>query len=438
MLPVLIFKGPEMLSRHNTLTLYIIRELLVSLLVAFLFYFVIFFVNQLLLMAERILSRKVPLWDVVRLVFYSIPLIVTYALPFGTLVGTLMAVGRLSSDREILALRTSGVRLFRIFLPVLAMGFVFSFSALLFSDFFLPLGNIKLKTLSKQVFYKNPGIELEPYSVNKYEDIVIVTGNVTDNVIDSLLIIDRNRENKKRSILADRAFLEPSSRQKGIITLRLDKVFWHVTDPRKKGVFEYGSAESMEYNLPLKDIGTFLVNPGPFEMSSVDVWREIQVLREQLDLRQQKVLENIKKLKLNLAVEVRAALAELGQNVVLPPERKKALERALDVLKRERERPSFDRNLQSYLLEFHRKFASAFSCIAFIVFAFPMGLYARRGGRGVGFGVGVVMSGIYWGMLLVSFRLGTRVDIPPALSMWAPNALVLLLGLFLIARRVRY
>ena len=83
-----------MRRQFGTVNLYIVREVFVSFLIAFLFFFFIFFINQLLLMAEKILAKKVPLQDVIMLVVYSIPRIVTYALPFGTLVGGLMAVGR--------------------------------------------------------------------------------------------------------------------------------------------------------------------------------------------------------------------------------------------------------------------------------------------------------------------------------------------------------
>ncbi|HUV08757.1 MAG TPA: LptF/LptG family permease, partial [Spirochaetia bacterium] len=98
-----------MKSQYGKVYLYISREIFASFIIAFLFFFFIFFVNQLLLMAERILSKRVPLGDVLLLILYSIPIIVTYALPFGTLVGALMAIGRLSSENEILALRALGV-----------------------------------------------------------------------------------------------------------------------------------------------------------------------------------------------------------------------------------------------------------------------------------------------------------------------------------------
>ncbi len=97
--------------------------------------------------------------------------------------------------------------------------------------------------------------------------------------------------------------------------------------------------------------------------------------------------------------------------------------------------PPLDRTLQAYLLEFHRKFASPLSCLVFVVFAFPAGLLARRSGRTLGFALGIVMSGLYWAMLIVSYRFGARASFSPLLAMWLPNVVVLAAGTTLLATR---
>jgi lipopolysaccharide export system permease protein len=97
--------------------------------------------------------------------------------------------------------------------------------------------------------------------------------------------------------------------------------------------------------------------------------------------------------------------------------------------------PPPDRTLQGYLLEFHRKFASPLSCLVFVVFAFPAGLLARRSGRTLGFALGIAMSGLYWAMLIVSYRLGARGALSPLVAMWLPNAVVLALGMALLSSR---
>ncbi len=416
----------------RTINFYVTRELLSAVLVAFLFFFFIFFVNQLLLMAERILSKRVPLGDVALLVLYSLPIIVTYALPFGTLVGALMAVSRLAGDLEIMALRASGVGLLQVFTPILIAGVLLSATAFVFNDLFLPLGNIGLKSMLRRVILQNPAIELEPYAVKRYDRTVIVTGDVRGRRIRPIAIIDQDDENRRRVITASEALLVPATDERGAVALELRGVFDHSTKTREQGDFEYATAERMVYNILLKDISVSLVNPGPAEKSSVDVFREITLMRLR---RAEKAAEAARR-----AAEQRYRLALLMLEAteratgLSASERDEAARLAADIAK-EAAPPAADRTLQSYLLEFHRKFASPLSCVVFVVFAFPAGLLARRSGRTLGFALGIVMSGLYWGMLIVSYRFGARATLDPMLAMWLPNAAVLALGAVLFATR---
>ena len=81
-----------------TLFKYLVKDTLFSFFVSFLFFFCIFFVNQLLLMAQQILAKQVPFFQVAQLVFFALPQIIAMSAPFASLMGTLMTVGRLSSD----------------------------------------------------------------------------------------------------------------------------------------------------------------------------------------------------------------------------------------------------------------------------------------------------------------------------------------------------
>ncbi|MDR0451812.1 MAG: LptF/LptG family permease, partial [Treponema sp.] len=133
------------LSRSVSLTMfkYIVRETLFAFFVAFLFFFFIFFVNQLLLMAKEILSKKVPPFQVALLVVYALPSIIAMAAPFAALVGTLMSIGRLSSDNEILVMLSSGLSYRNIFLPAIAVGIFISLISFFTNDVLLPLGTLR-------------------------------------------------------------------------------------------------------------------------------------------------------------------------------------------------------------------------------------------------------------------------------------------------------
>jgi len=109
-----------------------------------------------------------------------------------------MAVGRLTSDNEVLALGALGVPSRQILVPLLVLGLAFSFVSFVMNDYFMPLGNIRFAEIYRRVLYTNPAVELEPRSVKKYEETTIVTGDIEGTVIRDILIIDRSPEKNRR------------------------------------------------------------------------------------------------------------------------------------------------------------------------------------------------------------------------------------------------
>ncbi len=63
--------------------------------------------------------KEMPFLEVLKLVWYSLPVVIALAFPFGVLVGALMAIGKLSFDNEILACLSSGISYFKIYIPII-------------------------------------------------------------------------------------------------------------------------------------------------------------------------------------------------------------------------------------------------------------------------------------------------------------------------------
>ena len=87
-----------------------------------------------------------------------------------------------------------------------------------------------------------------------------------------------------------------------------------------------------------------------------------------------------------------------------------------------------DRQLQIYKLEYNKKFSLPAACLLFVLFSYPAGLFSKRSGRSVGFGIGLIVSVFYWCMLFAAHTLGVRSNFPPLLAMWFPNMVILLLS----------
>ncbi|MFO7782527.1 MAG: LptF/LptG family permease [Spirochaetia bacterium] len=427
--------------RYHTTYAYVAREFLLSFLVAFLFFFFIFFVNQLLLLAEDILAKDVPLVDVLKLILYSLPSIVALSFPFGALVGALMAVGRLSSDNEIIAFRASGISHRVLFVPMLVLGIAFSVFSFVMKDYFLPLGTIRFVNLYRELLYSNPRLELEPHSVIRYRDSTLVTGNVDGEGIDDLVIIEAREGGERRVISADQARLSEEGPAPGVLSLELEDVFSQQGRAGEGGGYEYFSATSMVYNVLLRDITFSVRSPGPREMSSVDVYSVIREKRAELAERRRTHEASVTRERSALYRDYLSAsgMGVYGEDGARRPPPSSELGTRLESLQRSGSRVIRDRSLQIYWIEFHKKFSIPFACLAFTVFAFPVGLLTRRSGRSVGFAVGLMVAVVYWAMLIAGQTLGTQqLSYSAFLSMWAPNLLLLGLGgLVLFVRRHR-
>lgn len=410
---------------------YIAGEYLFSFFVAFLFFFFIFFVNQILLIAEEILSKNVQIFSVIKLLFYSLPQIVAFSFPFGALVGALMAIGRLSSDNEILALQASGIPFPRMLWPIAVIGLLFSAGSFAINDISLPLGMIKFSQLYREILYSNPELELSPYSIKRYQNSTIITGDINSKGMSDLVIIDKTPEKDKRIILADTATLNKLEEQNGVISLELGDVFIETFNKQKKNDFNYLSSEVMTYNILLRDISFSMSSPGPREMSSRDVKTEIVKKQEVLD---QKVSSNNRR----AARAGYSMISDYYYQALLPEQQRNfdAMYSDLDNYDNRMEKDIGDRSLQGYLVEYYKKFSLPFSCLVFVLFAFPVGLFTKRSGRSVGFAIGLLVAVTYWGLLFAGQTFGIQNNASAGLAMWMPDIIIAFAAL--VAALIRF
>ncbi len=86
----------------------------------------------------------------IQLFFLNLPAIVVITLPMATLLGTIMAFGRLSGDSEITALRAGGVSIYRLVLPALIIGLLMTFITIGVNEYVVPKANY----LSEQIVWE--------------------------------------------------------------------------------------------------------------------------------------------------------------------------------------------------------------------------------------------------------------------------------------------
>ena len=116
-----------------TLRYYVLRELFGPVLLSALFFTFILLVLRLFALADQLLRAGVSLGVLGQLTLIILGTVFTLTIPMAFLLGILVAVGRLTSENEVLAMRAAGLSVFKVFLPVLGTGLLLA-GALMFAN----------------------------------------------------------------------------------------------------------------------------------------------------------------------------------------------------------------------------------------------------------------------------------------------------------------
>ena len=352
--------------RSHVLTRYLVRELLLYFSVAFLFFFTIFFVNQILLIADNILRQGAPVWDVVKLMTYSLPFIVAQSSPFATLVGFLMCLGRFMSDNEIIIFRASGFSYAHILCPVLVMGLAISIASFFVNDYLLPLGTIRYHRLRRTILSSNPAVALDSHSIKRLNTATLVTGDVSDTKVSDLVIIDTGSDGKMRIISAGESELKSVRKEGVLMQLTMTDALALLFNTASFSDYDLLSSDRVTFNLFESAFFSDGGSTSPNEMTSYDLGRALRDMRKDAS--------------------------------------------------------SDKRTLNNYTLEYNKKFSLPFGSLFFALLALPLAfLFGRQNGQTIGMIVGIVISFLYWTMMILGQYASSRNGFNGFWSMWIPN-----------------
>lgn len=368
--------------RNHVIIVYLITELLLYFTIAFLFFFMVFFVNQILLMAEDILKKRVLVGDVLRLIIYSLPFIIAQSAPFATLVGFLMCLGRLVTDNEILILRASGMPFLFILIPVLLTALCISIVSFFINDYLLPVGTIKYNELYRSILISNPGLELESNSVKRNENTTLVIGTVNDTHVSDILFFDTDSRGNQRIIAAgETQVLQPKA--PGVL-MQLDMYNATIIFLNQQSREDYKIMHAASGLMNIFTDSFFPQNSGtnPRELTSVDLKHQINVMQAN---------PNHSDFQLNL-----------------------------------------------YKLEYYKKFSLPFGSLFFAMLAMPIAvIFGKHNGQTIGLIIGLFVSVLYWAMMILGQTFGIRSGFSGFWTMWSPNILVGGIGILFFTRLIK-
>jgi LPS export ABC transporter permease LptG len=124
---VVVIRIPHVnFPRPNLLDVYVARQYLAVYTVAFVALVGIFYIATLIDLADKLLGGVATPGVMVRYFYFATPQYVYYIIPMAALVATLVTIGLLTKNSELIVMRACGISLYRSALPLLLFGLIFS------------------------------------------------------------------------------------------------------------------------------------------------------------------------------------------------------------------------------------------------------------------------------------------------------------------------
>ena len=120
---------------------YVLRKFIINLLFSIGAFVIIFLVVDLIENIDKFIDRDAEVSTVFIYYVYYIPYIINLTLPISMLLSCLFTLGSMSQHNEIVAQKSAGISLYRIFTPLFIFSFFISIGAGLFSEFVVPWTN---------------------------------------------------------------------------------------------------------------------------------------------------------------------------------------------------------------------------------------------------------------------------------------------------------
>ena len=263
------FPQPKILDR------YIISEVLSFVALTASALTIMLIVRDLFYSMDLLINEKIAWQYVIKLLLYRLPAYLVLTFPMSLLASSELAIGRLSTNSEITAMRAGGISLRRIIIPFVAAALVISILSFLINDYIVPEAhsaylNIRQENILKKgpsyikrnVFFRDA--ENRYFYINRF--------NEENMTMQDIMIYELNREHFSRTITAKKG-------EWAAATWKLENVTMHNYDEEGNATHEMNFAV-MDI-IVKEDLQKFFINQrGPFEMNSKELEQQINILQQ--------------------------------------------------------------------------------------------------------------------------------------------------------------
>ncbi|HLB01309.1 MAG TPA: LptF/LptG family permease [Bacteroidota bacterium] len=421
---------------------YILRAHIAPFLFSFITLMFIFLLQFLMKAVDSLVGKGLSAVVIGELIVLSLSWMVVLAIPASVLVATLMGFGRLASQNEITALRAGGMSLPRMMVTVLAAAAVLSVLLVQFNNRVLPEANHRFKVLMMDIRRIKPTLSINAglfnMDLNGYSILARRTYEYT-NDLGGLTIYDFTDPSTNVVITAEsgRVSFAPDYRR-----LIMDLTDGEIHRFKPNSPDEYRKIRFARHRIAMDAEGFDFERSAENAFSRSDRELSADAMRDIVD----SLRGEIGALRPGAGGDRNNVPPGLSRRPAGPgtegPVELRAVQlaaqrlrlRIIDAENRSQTIASLNQQVNSYLVEIHKKYAIPAACIVFVFIGVPLGVMARRGTFGVAATLSLGFFLLYWASLIGGEKLGDRGIMPPWLGMWMANIFLGIIGIVLTVR----
>lgn len=447
----------------KTLHRFILKSYLGPFLMTFFISVFVLFMQFVWKWVDELVGKGLGYGTVTELFFFASLSTVPLALPMAVLLSSLMTFGNMGEHYELAALKSSGLSLHRIMLPLTILTVFISIAAFLFSNNLLPYTNLKMISTLYDIRQQKPALNIkEGVFYNGIDGYSIRIGRIDqDGVgIHDVMIYDHTEQagNTSLTLAKDGKMASTSDKRFLVITLYEGHSFAEVRNQQNGNVTKPFMRTTFKEQVVNLDLSGFRMQRTEEELfrenhqmlSGGQLLAAIDTMERELYEDRTRFYTALRAAYFNNTIrywkKIDSTKVEVSDKDFLSGlakhERVRAHEIAssaasnvrMAIASKKNEIEAESRAILRFEIEFWRKYMLSVACMIMFFIGAPLGAIIRKGGLGMPMVVSVVLFIIFWVLSITGEKMSKEGSIDPAIGMWLGCAVFLPVGILLTIR----
>ncbi|WP_185860465.1 LptF/LptG family permease [Blattabacterium cuenoti] len=360
------------------LDLYMIRLFIPPFLIIYSTIFIIFMIQFFWSQIDELTGKNISIFIILKFILYFGISILPLVTPIAILLTSIIIFGNFSENQELIAVKSSGISLFRVMIPILGITIILSIVLYLFSDFIIPKAKIKAKKLGYQISLTSPSLKLkEGVFVNLFPNffIKIDRKSSNSNYLHDIFIFFYGNNSLINTIISKKGVLIPNQKDEYFQLKLMNGVLYSEN---------FNESKKEQYSYKIVEFDTLIKN---FKIPSESKIKNLNDYDFYQTLNTKNIIKKINFLK-------KKDYINIYENKIY---------------------------LFKLQLELQKKFTFPVTCIIMFLTGAPLGAIIRKGGIGYPTMIALIIFIIYYTLLTITQNKVEKAEICPWVGAWIPN-----------------